>query len=135
TESGFYASFDDGDHWQPLMTGLPNTSYRDIWVKDNDLIVATYGRGIYVLDDISALRQVTPAMATEAAHLFKPGNVARTRRNLNANTPFPREIPHALNPLPGVIIDYTLTQVPSGDVTLDVLDQSGAVIRHFSSTG
>src|SRR5262249_46318783 len=66
TESGLYVSFDDGDHWQTLMTGLPNTSYRDIVIKGNDLIVATYGRGIYMLDDISVLRQVTPAIATEA---------------------------------------------------------------------
>jgi photosystem II stability/assembly factor-like uncharacterized protein len=135
TESGFYVSFDDGDHWQTLMTGLPNTSYRDIIVKDNDLIVATYGRGIYVLDDISALRQMTPAVASEAAHLFKPGDAVRTRRNLNANTPFPREIPHALNPPPGALIDYTLARAPSGEVAIDVLDASGTVIRHLSSAG
>ena len=73
TESGFYVSFDDGDHWQTLMAGLPNTSYRDIAIKGNDLIVATYGRGLYVLDDISMLRQVTPQIAAEAARLFKPG--------------------------------------------------------------
>ena len=90
------------------MGGLPNTSYRDIAIKGNDLIVATYGRGLWVLDDISMLRQLTPAVASEPAHLFKPGDAVRVRRNVNANTPFPPEVPHALNPPSGVIIDYTL---------------------------
>ena len=60
TESSMYVSFDDGDNWESLMLNLPNTSYRDIVVKDNDLIVATYGRSIWILDDISPLRQITP---------------------------------------------------------------------------
>jgi photosystem II stability/assembly factor-like uncharacterized protein len=133
TESGMFVSFDDGDHWQPLMEGLSNTSYRDITIKGNDLIVATYGRGLYVLDDISVLRQLTPAVASEPAHLFKPGDAVRVRRNLNANTPFPREVPHARNPEGGMMIDYTLASAPQGEVTLDVLDGSGAVVRHLSS--
>ena len=133
TESGFYVSFDDGDHWQPLMNGLPNTPYRDIAIKGNDLLVATYGRGLWALDDISMLRQLTPTVASEAAHLFKPADAVRLRRNVNANTPFPRDVPHAANPLEGVIIDYTLASVPRGEITLDVLDKSGAVVRHLSS--
>jgi hypothetical protein len=133
TESGMFVSFDDGDHWQPLMQGLPNTSYRDITIKGNDLIAATYGRGLWVLDDISMLRQLTPAVATEPVHLFKPGDAVRVRRNVNANTPFPKEVPHALNPAPGVIIDYTLATAPQREITLDVLDGSGAVVRHLSS--
>jgi photosystem II stability/assembly factor-like uncharacterized protein len=135
TESGMFVSFDDGDHWQPLMGGLPNTSYRDIAIKGNDLIVATYGRGIWVLDDYSMLRQLTPAVASEPAHLFKPGDVVRMRRNVNANTPFPREVPHAVNPPTGVIIDYTLGVAAEGEITLDVLDQSGEIVRHLSSAG
>ena len=132
TESGLFVSFDDGDHWLPLGS-LPNTSYRDIAIKGNDLIVATYGRGIWVLDDISMLRQLTPAVASEPAHLFKPGDAVRVRRNVNANTPFPKEVPHALNPSGGVMIDYTLASAPAGEITLDVLDASGAVVRHMSS--
>jgi photosystem II stability/assembly factor-like uncharacterized protein len=133
TESGLYASFDDGDQWQPLMTGLHNTSYRDIAIKDNDLLVATYGRGLWALDDISMLRQLTPAIASAPVHLFKPGDAIRVRRNLNANTPFPKEVPHALNAPPGVTIDYALADPPEGNVTLDVLDASGAVVRHVAS--
>jgi photosystem II stability/assembly factor-like uncharacterized protein len=135
TESGLYVSVDDGDHWQPLMGSLPNTSYRDIAIVENDLVVATYGRGIWVLDDVSLLRQLTPAIANEPAHLFRPGDAVRVRRNVNANTPFPREVPHGLNPPGGVMIDYTLSSPPEGEVMLDVLDQSGAVVRHLSSAG
>jgi photosystem II stability/assembly factor-like uncharacterized protein len=133
TESGVYVSFDDGDHWQSLSRNLPITSYRDIAIHGNDLIVGTYGRGIWILDDYSMLRQLTPAIASEPAHLFKPGDAIRVRRNVNADTPLPPEIPHALNPPDGVIIDYVLNAAPSGVVTLDVLDAAGAIVRHLSS--
>jgi len=133
TESSLYVSFDDGDHWQPLANGLPNTPVRDLTIKGNDLIAATHGRGIYILDDISMLRQVTPAVATEKAHLFAPGEAVRVRRNVNADTPLPPEVPHALNPMDGVIIDYWLSAAPAGEITLDVLDAAGKRVRHFSS--
>jgi hypothetical protein len=133
TESSMYVSFDDGDNWESLMLNLPNTSYRDIVIKDNDLIVATYGRSIWILDDISPLRQITPAIATEAAHLFKPGDAIRVRREMNEDTPFPPEVPHALNPPPGAIIYYYLGHHPSGDITLQILDAAGNVVRHYSS--
>ena len=133
TESGVHVSFDDGDHWQSLTNDMPNTNQRDMFIKGNDLVVGTYGRGIWVLDDISMLRQVTPAIAAAPAHLFAPGEAVRMRRNVNADTPLPPEIPHAANPLPGAIIDYWLGATAAGEVTLDVLDASGAVIRHLSS--
>ncbi|MDB4898491.1 MAG: hypothetical protein JWN53_299 [Gemmatimonadetes bacterium] len=132
TESAMWTSFDDGDHWQPLSRTLPTTSYRDIAIKGNDLVVATYGRGIWVLDDISALRQMASSIAAEPVHLFAPGNVARVRRNVNSNTPFPPEVPQAENPLDGAIVDYWLG-ASARDVTLDVLDAQGAVVRHYSS--
>ena len=133
TESGMYVSFDDGDHWQSLMLNLPNTSYRDIVIKDNDLIVATYGRGIWILDDMSPLRQMTAAMASEPVHLFRPGDAIRQRRDVNGDTPMQAEIPHAENPPPGAIIYYSLAAKPSGDITLDILDAAGNVVRHLSS--
>jgi hypothetical protein len=135
TESGMYVSFDDGDHWQTLQQNLPTTSYRDLAIKDNDLVVATYGRGFWVLDDYSMLRQLTPAatIASEPAHLFKPGDAMRTRRNVGADTPFPIDVPHALNPRDGVALDYWLAESPSNDFTIDVLDASGAPVRHLSS--
>jgi photosystem II stability/assembly factor-like uncharacterized protein len=133
TESNMYVSFDDGDHWQSLQLNLPTTSYRDLALKDNDAVVSTYGRGFWALDDYSMLRQVSPAIVSEAAHLFKPGDVVRTRRNVGADTPFPPEVPHALNPSQGVQVDYWLGQAPHGDITLDVLDATGGVVRHMSS--
>jgi hypothetical protein len=128
-----YVSFDDGDSWQSLMLNLPTTSFRDIAIKGNDLIVGTYGRGIFVLDDYAVLRQITEAKANEDVHLFKPDGAVRVRRNVGADTPFPPEVPHALNPPDGAIIYYWLGSKPPGKVTLDVLDSAGAVVRHYSS--
>jgi len=133
TESSVYVSFDDGDNWQSLMLNLPNTSYRDMVIKDNDLVVGTYGRGFWILDDFSPLRQMTAEIASEPAHLFKPGDAIRVRRNVNGDTPFPPEVPHALNPPAGAIIYYHLASPPSGQVTLDVVDANGRTVRHLSS--
>ena len=133
TESGMFVSFDDGDAWQSLQLNLPNTSYRDATIAGNDLVVGTYGRGIWILDDISPLRQMTPALADEDVHLFEPGDAVRVHRNVNQDTPFPPEVPHALNPPEGVIVYYYLKARPAGDVALDVLDAAGATVRHLSS--
>lgn len=133
TESSLCVSFDDGDHWQQMTGGLTNTSYRDGVVKDNDWVITTYGRGLFVLDDVSALRQMSAAVTSEDAHLFKPGEAYRVRRNVGADTPFPPEVPHALNPAEGAQVDYWLARMPSGDISLDVYDASGARIRHMSS--
>jgi len=132
TESYVYVSFNDGDDWQSLALNQPNTSYRDMVVKDNDLVVGTYGRGFWVLDDISPLRQITASMASEPAHLFKPGDAIRVRRNVNGDTPFPPEVPHAQNPPQGVVIYYNLAAKAS-KVTIDVSDSSGRIVRHMSS--
>src|SRR6266571_5180098 len=133
TESGMYVSFDDGEDWQSLQLNLPNTSYRDIAIHGNDLVVGTYGRGIWVLDDYSPLRQITAATATDPVHLFAPGDAVRVRRNVGADTPFPPEVPHALNPPDGAIIYYYLASPPTGEISLDVLDAGGAVVRHLST--
>ena len=132
TESGIYVSFDDGDNWQSLMLNLPNTSYRDIVVKGNDLVVATYGRSIWILDDMSPLRQMTPEISSEPVHLFTPGEAIRVRRNVNTGTPFPPEMPHGDNPPEGAVIYYNLA-APAKHVALDVLDAAGAVVRRYSS--
>jgi hypothetical protein len=133
TESGVHVSFDDGDHWQSLQQNLPNTPVRDITIKGNDLVIATHGRGIWILDDISMLRQLAAAQVAEGAHLYAPGVAVRMRRNTSADTPMPPDIPHALNPMQGAIIDYWLAAAPAGVVTLDVLDSAGKPVRHLSS--
>ena len=133
TESSMYVSFDDGDHWQSLMLNLPTTSYRDIAIHENDLVVGTYGRAFWVLDDYSPLRELAASMTAEAAHLFKPGDAIRVRRSVNGDTPFPPEVPHAPNPPLGAIIYYSLGQKPTGDIKIEISDSSGNVVRHMSS--
>ena len=133
TESSVYVSLDDGDSWQSLMLNLPTTAFRDMVIKDNDLVVGTYGRSIWILDDFSPLRQITAAVAAEPAHLFKPADAYRVRRNINAGTPFPPEIPHGDNPPLGAILYYHLGSKPTGYITLDISDKAGRVVRHMSS--
>src|SRR6058998_3620669 len=132
TESAVYVSFDDGDHWQSLMLNLPTTIVNDIAIHDNDLIVGTYGRGIWVLDDYAVLRQLAPSTSA-ATHLFKPSDAVRLRRNVDYNTPFPKEEPQALNPPSGALIYYSLGTKPAADIAIDVLDARGAVVRHMTS--
>jgi len=133
TESGMFVSFDDGDQWQSLQLNLPTTPCRDIIFAGNDLVVGTFGRGIWVMDDYAVLRQMTSDLAREAVHLFTPQPAVRVRRNVGYNTPFPLEVPHALNPLEGVPIDYWLAAKPTGEISVDVLDSTGAPVRHLSS--
>ena len=133
TESSIYVSFDDGDHWQSLANNLPNVPVRDLTIAGNDLIIATHGRGLWVIDDLSMLRQVTPAIAASPVHLFAPGDALRVRRNVNADTPLPPEIPHAENPLDGAIIDYWLGAGSTGRVSLEVRTANGTVVRRYTS--
>ncbi len=133
TESAIHVSFDDGDHWQSLSQNLPNTPVRDIEVRDNDLIIGTHGRGIWIMDDMAMLRQVTASIASTPAYLFAPGSAIRMHRNVGWNTPLPPEIPHALNPPDGASIDYWLSATPTTPITLDITDASGAMVRQLSS--
>lgn len=132
TDTTVYVSFDDGDHWQPLSLNLPTTSIRDLLVKDDDLVVDTYGRSFWILDDISPLRQIDAATGAKPSALFKPGLATRVRRNVGYDTPLPPEIPHALNPA-ACSIRYYLGVKPSGPISIEISDASGRVIRHFSS--
>lgn len=133
TESSMYVSFDDGDNWQSLALNLPNTSYRDLVVKGDDLVACTYGRGIWILDQLTPLREVTPAIASQSAHLFKPGDTYRVRRNVNGDTPYPPEVPTAPNAPDGAMIYYYLGDKPSGEITLDVTDSAGHHVRRLTS--
>lgn len=126
-------SFDEGDRWQSLNLNLPKTSFSDLTIHGNDLVLGTFGRGIWILDDYSPLREISPAAVAEPAHLFKPGEAIRLRRNLNGDTPFPPEVPHAENPPLGAIVYYSLAAKPSGEIGLDILDDHGKVVRHMSS--
>lgn len=131
--SGVYVSFDDGDDWQSLSLNLPCTSYTDLRIHGDDLVLSSFGRGLWILDDYSPLRELSARTTSEAVHLFKPADAVRVRRNLNGDTPFPVEMPHAPNPPLGAIIDYSLSATPNSEVTLDILDSSGHLVRHMSS--
>jgi photosystem II stability/assembly factor-like uncharacterized protein len=134
TENAVWLSFDDGDHWQPLQLNLPHTSMRDLWVHDNDLIVATHGRSFWILDDITPLRQIADSVAHADAYLFKPAPAYRVRRDTNTDTPLPPDEPAGQNPPDGAIIDYFLGQTAPGAVTLEILDADGKVVRRCSSS-
>jgi len=133
TELGVYVSFDDGDHWQSLQLNLPPVSMRDLVIHDDDLIVATHGRGFWVLDDITPLRQLTSEVVKARAHLFRPAETFSLPQPSENGTPQPRDEPLAENAPYGAVIDYYLKAAASGPVVLEILDQSGALVRRYSS--
>jgi len=134
TENAVWVSFDDGDHWQSLQLNLPHTSMRDLWIHDDDLIVATHGRGFWILDDMTVLRQLQARTKQDEATLFRPAKTYRVRRDTNSDTPLPPDEPAAPNPPNGAIIDYYLAKPANGPVVLEILDSKNKVIRRFSST-
>lgn len=133
TELGVFVSFDDGDHWQSLQLNLPPVSMRDLAVHEDDLIVATHGRGYWVLDDITALRQITDEVANASAFLFRPADAVSVPPGSDNGTPQPRDEPLAENPPNDAMIDYYLKSAAQGPVTLEILDPSGETIRRYSS--
>jgi hypothetical protein len=132
TETGVYVSFNDGEDWQPLKNNLPVTPIRDLVIKDNDLVVATHGRSFWILDDVTPLRQVNAQTIGAGLHLFRPATAIRVRKNEGRDTPLQPETPAGKNPPAGAIIDYSLKSAP-GEVTLEILDSGGRLVRKFSS--
>jgi photosystem II stability/assembly factor-like uncharacterized protein len=132
TETSVHVSFDEGDHWQSLRLNLPTTSFYDLDVHDGDLIAATYGRGIWILDDASPLEQLTAELADRQVILFRPRSATRVQSNINQDTPFPPEVPHGKNPPQGVVIDYYLKQ-SAQSVALQVFDAEGNLVRSYSN--
>jgi photosystem II stability/assembly factor-like uncharacterized protein len=133
TEDAVYASFDDGEHWQSLELNLPTADMRDLVVHGNDLVAATYGRALWVLDDISPLRQANAQIAGAKAHLLRPASALRVRWDNDQETPLPAEIPAGQNPPDGAVLYYFLKDPPASPVTLEIQDASGKLVRRFSS--
>jgi hypothetical protein len=140
TETTVFVSFDDGDHWQSLRLNLPSTSIRDMVFHTDDhmsdLVIGTYGRGFWVLDDMSPLRELavkSQQIAASPAYLFKPGDAIRARANSNWDQPLGVELPHAPNPPFGAIIYYYLAKPPTGEIELQIFDAAGALVRTISS--
>ncbi|PYJ42023.1 MAG: glycoside hydrolase [Verrucomicrobia bacterium] len=153
TEKGIYVSFDDGGNWESLRLNLPATSVRDLIIKGDDLVAATHGRGFWILDNVTPLRQFNavagvagpdaPATSSTAAVsargyranlLFKPQTALRVRANLNTDTPLPPDEPAGENPPDGAMIDYFLSKDATGPVTIEIKDSKGESVRKYSST-
>ena len=116
TEFGLYISFDDGAHWQRFQNNLPVTPVTDLQVHRKDLVVSTQGRAFWILDDVAPLHQITDAVQKADMHLFEPGVAYRGGYQGGAR------------------INYYVGKMPEGEVTLQILDESGEVVRAFKAT-
>ena len=118
TEFGMFISFDNGAHWQPFRQNMPHVPINDIRVHKKDLVVATQGRAVWILDNLSALHQVTPQLTPTATHLYKARDGYRTRDGAN---------------ILGPMVEYYLPSEPAGQVKIDILDASGAAVNSYNS--
>ena len=133
TELGVYVSFNDGDSWQSLQLNLPPTSMRDMAIHGDDLIVATHGRGFWVLDDIAPLRQISEKIAQADGYLFRPADAVRMHAGADYGSPTPKDEALAENPPVGAMIDYYLKSAASGPVTIEIFNGKNELVRRYSS--
>ena len=131
TEREVYFSSNDGESWQSLRMNMPASSIRDLVIHDNDLVIGTHGRSIWILDDFSPLRELA-SLTTKPVHLFEPSDAYRVRFNMFSDTPLPPEEPTGQNPPDGAIIDYYLGS-NTNKVELKIFDQKGTTVNSFSS--
>jgi photosystem II stability/assembly factor-like uncharacterized protein len=132
TERGVFVSFNDGAEWQPLQSGLPPTSVRDIDIHGSDLAIATHGRGFYILDDIEPLRELAQHNQS-GTRLFAPAPAIRFRASGFTGTPMPKDEPMAANPPDGAPIDYVLPAHVRTPVRLTITDAKNLPVRVYSS--
>ena len=137
TERGVYLSFDDGQHWQALRQNLPPVPVHDLRIKDNDVVLATHGRGFWVLDNIAALRQISATVVSSTAHLFAPADPVRT----DFGGGFFAQLAAMMgggggslgaNPPSGALIQYYVKE-PHQRITLELMDAAGKTIKTFTS--
>lgn len=132
TEREVYFSDDDGAHWQSLRMNMPASSIRDLVVHENDLVIGTHGRSIWILDDFSPLRTLAAAKASPS-YLFAPMMATRVRNNMFSDTPLPPEEPTGQNPPDGAILDYHLKEDVQ-KVTLEIWNTNGEKVARFASS-
>ncbi|HKD91827.1 MAG TPA: hypothetical protein VKB56_07980 [Terriglobales bacterium] len=132
TELSPFVSFDEGDHWQSLQLNLPVASMRDFAIHGEDLIVGTHGRSIWVLDQITPLRQAAQAASAEG-YLFKPATAYRVQSAGFDGTPLPMGSPVAPNFPVGATIDYFLKSPADGPVQIEIYNSTNALVRRYSS--
>jgi hypothetical protein len=126
-EGGMYVSFDDGAHWQALDTGLPTVPVTDLMVRQGDLVASTQGRGFWVLDDLSPLRQASDAIADKPLHVFTPGPVQMVKGGGKAGDL------EAENPPRGAVFRYHLRDKHDAPLEIEISDHAGNVVRRYSS--
>ncbi len=121
TENRIYVSFNDGDNWQPLINNMPPTPIYDLKVQPhfNDLVVGTYGRGYWIMDDLTPLQQLTAQVASSPAHLFKPRDAYRFQQKTQPMT-MPNDMTAGENPAFGASINYWLGSAPRGNVNIRI---------------
>ena len=129
TETGIFISYDAGANWQTLQLNLPMTPIHDLVLKNNDLVVATHGRSFWILDDISPLRQLAGRSPEGQMLLLNPSPTYR----VHYPDQFERRRPVGENPPNGAILTYFFKSAPKGEVTLEILDDKGALVRRYSS--
>ncbi|HYL02488.1 MAG TPA: hypothetical protein VEU54_03645 [Steroidobacteraceae bacterium] len=129
TETGVFVSFDTGHHWQSLQLNLPRSPVHDLAVKGDDLVIATHGRSFWILDDVTALRQVAAAEHAASAYLYAPEAAVRLY--------YPDQVdsrpPSGQNPPAGALIDYYLAAAPTGALAIEIVAADGSVVRHLTS--
>jgi len=130
TERGVMFSTDHWQNWQPLQLNLPTVAVHDLQVKDDDLILATHGRSIWILDDLQPIREYGARIAAEPVHLFAPADAIRWHygsSNWGTRGGFP-------NPPHGAAIYYALKDEEKGDLKIEILDSANHVVKTLSST-
>jgi len=132
TELCAYVSFDDGDHWQSLQLNLPVVSVHDLVIHGDDLVAATHGRAFWILDNITALRQVHDALQAGGPWFYRPATAIRVDNDAFLSSPLPPEEPTAKNPPNGAVIDYYL-KTGASHIKLEILDEKQNLVRSFSS--
>jgi photosystem II stability/assembly factor-like uncharacterized protein len=132
TENALYVSFNDGEQWQPLQANLPHAPVHDITVQEhfNDLVIATYGRGFWILDDLTPLQQLTSDVMAKAAHLFTPRAAYRFRNAESIMAPFYDPVAGD-NPRYGASLNYWVKAASTDSATIAILDASGREVRSF----
>jgi photosystem II stability/assembly factor-like uncharacterized protein len=128
TELGLAFSTDGGDTWQPLKLNFPTVAVHDLIIKNNDLVIGTHGRSIWIFDDLTPLREMTSLVKDSPAHLFSPQPATRYRYHGAFHMK-----PEGENPPKGAVVNYYLKKKAQGEITLEVLDGQGKRVARLSS--
>lgn len=133
TEQAVFFSIDEGENWQSLRNNMPATSIRDLVIQGDDVVSGTHGRSIWIMDNITPLRNMAQALSQNQSFLFPPALATRVRNNMFSDTPLPPEEPAGQNPPDGAILDYWMDK-SAVKVQLEIIDQEGVIVRSYSSS-